>query len=118
MLFPWEQVYVAAASCAGSDYAAIASHLGVPLTRIEFLVEGVFDPRGEFGGFGELETPADAAHCYLGLHFRATLASPAPEEELRRIHRRVIERNMVLGALRGIPRSDELRIERPAAVTT
>jgi hypothetical protein len=79
---------------------------------VEFVVEGVFDPRWEFDGLAGYAGPADAKHCYLGLHLRTTLRSSAPEEALAGIHRRVLERNMVLGALRGIPRTDELKIER------
>jgi hypothetical protein len=113
--YPWEQVFLAAAACAGSDYPMLAGHLGVPLTRVAFTVAGVFDPRGEFDGLDGYHAPADAAPCYLSLHLEATLTSPAPEAELAAIHRRVIERNMVLGALRGIPCTDALRIERPPA---
>src|SRR5262245_23842730 len=40
--YPWEQIFVAAANCAGSDYAMLATHLGVSLDRVEFVVEGVF----------------------------------------------------------------------------
>jgi len=114
VVYPWEQIFVAAASCAGSDYPVLAKYFGVPLMRVEFLVEGVFDPRGEFDGLGGLEAPSDAAPAYLSLHLRATVASDGSADALQAIHRRVIERNMVLGALRGIPRTDELRIERPA----
>jgi hypothetical protein len=113
--FPWEQIFVSAASCAGSDYPMLAKHLGVPLTRIELVVEGVFDPRGEFDGLAGFQAPADGAHCYLSLSVRATLMSTAPRETLERIHRRVVDRNMVLGALRGIPRTDELIVETEAA---
>jgi hypothetical protein len=48
---------MAAASCAGSDYPMLAQHLGVPLERVEFVVEGVFDPRGEFDGLGGYRAP-------------------------------------------------------------
>lgn len=109
-IFPWEQVFIAAANCAGSDYPMLAEHWDVPLERVEFVVEGVFDPRGEFDGLNGYEAPESAAHCYLSLHLEATLTSPAPREILERIHARVIERNMVLCALRGIPRTHRLRI--------
>jgi hypothetical protein len=112
VVYPWEQVFLSAAACAGSDYPMLANHLGLPLERVEFVVEGVFDPRWEFDGLAGYEGPADAKHCYLGLHLRTTLRSSAPEAALAGIHRRVLERNMVLGALRGIPRTDELKIER------
>jgi hypothetical protein len=112
VVYPWEQVFLSAAACAGSDYPMLANHLGLPLERVEFVVEGVFDPRWEFDGLAGYAGPADAKHCYLGLHLRTTLRSSAPEAALAGIHRRVLERNMVLGALRGIPRTDELKIER------
>jgi hypothetical protein len=108
VVFPWEQIFVAAATCAGSDYPMLAAHLGVALERVELLVEGVFDPRGEFDGLAGFAAPADAAPCYLALHLRATLDSPAPRAVLEKIHAHVVTHNMVLGALRGIPRTDEL----------
>ncbi|MGH7742108.1 MAG: hypothetical protein ACRENS_08805 [Candidatus Eiseniibacteriota bacterium] len=89
----------------------IATYQRIPLARVEFTVEGVFDPRGEFDGLGDFRAPTDAAHCYLALHLRATLTSSAPADALESIHRHVTRQNMVLGALRGIPRTDELRIE-------
>jgi hypothetical protein len=107
-VFPWEQIFVCAASCAGSDYPMLAEHLKIPLARAELVVEGTFDPRGEFDGLGGFRAPADATGCYLALHLRATLVSPAPRDVLAKLHARVVERNMVLGALRGIPRTDEL----------
>lgn len=110
-LYPWEQVFMAAAACAGSDYPMLAAHAGVPLERVEFVVEGLYDPRGEFDGLEGFTAPADARHCYLKLHLRAMLRSSAPREVLEAVHRRVLEHNMVLGALRGVPRTDELRIE-------
>ena len=114
VIYPWEQVFVSAASCAGSDFPMLAKHFGVRLERVEFVVEGVFDPRGEFAGLTGLEAPADAAPAYVSLHLRTTVTSDAAESDLRRIHRRVVDHNMVLGALRGIPRTDRLEIERPA----
>ncbi len=113
VVYPWEQVFVAAATCAGSDYPMLAAHAGVPLARAELVVEGLFDPRGEFEGLDSLEAPADARHCFLALHLRATLWSAAPRPALETIHARVLARNMVLGALRGIPRTDELVIVPP-----
>ncbi len=110
VVFPWEQIFLAAAACAGSDYPMIAAHLGVPLERATLVVEGVFDPRGEFHGLGGFEAPADAAPCFLSLHLVATLDSPAARETLEKIHAHVVSRNMVLGALRGIPRTHELVI--------
>ena len=114
VVFPWEQIFVAAAACAGSDYPMLARHLGVPLDRVELVVEGVFDPRGEFDGLAGLHAPTDAAPCYLGLRLSARLTSDAPDDALESIHRRVIERNMVLGALRGIPREDAWQREPPS----
>jgi hypothetical protein len=107
-IYPWEQIFLAAAACAGSDYPMLASHFGVPLERVDFVVEGVFDPRGEFDGLGGLEAPPEARHCYPTLHFRATTVSSAPREDLERIHDRVLSHNMVLGALRGVPQTNEL----------
>jgi hypothetical protein len=46
------------------------------------------------------------------MHFRTRLTSSAPEDRLRAIHDRVIASNMVLAALRGIPRTSELTITR------
>ena len=111
VVYPWEQIFVSAASCAGSDYPMLAAHFGVPLVRVELVVEGEFDPRSEFAGLAGLAP--DAGPAYRSLHLRATLTAAAPEHELQRIHRRVVDHNMVLGALRGSPRTDELRIERP-----
>lgn len=112
--WPWEQVIVAAANCAGSDYPMIAEHLGIPLERVKLDVECVFDPRGEFDGFDGWRAPADAKDCYLSLHLRATLRADAPREALEKLHQRVVSHNMVLGALRGIPRTDEVIVEAPA----
>lgn len=109
-IFPWEQIFIAAANCAGSDYPMLAEHWGVPLERVEFVVEGAFDPRGEFDGLDGYEAPSDAGPAYLSLHLTATLTSSAPSEILERIHQRVMARNMVLGALRGIPRTHRLTV--------
>jgi OsmC-like protein len=108
VLYPWEQIFVAAATCAGSDYPMLAAHFGIALERVEFVVEGVFDPRDEFDGLAGFRAPADGHHCYLSLHLRATLVSSAPRAELERLHERAVSHNMVLGALRGIPRTSEL----------
>jgi len=113
-LFPWEQIFVAAATCSGSDYPMIASHLGVPLEGVELVVEGMFDPRGAFHGLAGFEAPADAAGCYLSLRLCATLISSARRDVLEKIHVQVMKRNMVLGALRGIPRTDELVVKGEA----
>lgn len=107
-VYPWEQIFVAAAVCAGSDYPMLAAHEGIPLERVEFVVEGLFDPRGEFDGLDGLEAPVDARYCFLALHLRAALISSAPRAALETIHARVLSNNMVLGALRGIPRTSEL----------
>lgn len=110
VVYPWEQIFIAAANCAGSDYPMLAAHFHVPLERVELVVEGVFDPRGAFDGLHHFQAPPAAAPCYLSMHFRARLTSSAPEERLRAIHDRVMATNMVLGALRGIPRTSELTI--------
>ena len=115
-IFPWEQIFVAAANCTGSDYPMLAQHLGVDVERVELIVEGVFDPRGEFDGLGGFHAPPDSRPCYLSLHLRAELVSSAPRESLERIHARVMATNMVLGALRGIPRTSELVVRPGAAV--
>jgi uncharacterized OsmC-like protein len=108
VVYPWEQIFAAAAACAGSDYPMLAAHAGIDLEAAEFVVEGVFDPRGEFDGLDGLAAPVDARHCFLSLHLIAILTSPAPRKALERIHERVMSHNMVLGALRGIPTTSEL----------
>lgn len=108
VIYPWEQIFVAAATCAGSDYPMLAAHFGIPLERVDFVVEGVFDPRGEFDGLAGFRAPADARHCYPALHIRATTVSSAPRAKLEELHKRVLAYNMVLGALRGIPQTNEL----------
>jgi hypothetical protein len=113
-VFPWEQIFLAAAACAGSDYPMLAAHFGVPLDRAEIVIEGVFDPRGEFDGLAGFDAPADARPCFLSLHVHARLVSQAPRHLLEPIHARVLSHNMVLGALRGIPRTSELVIAAEA----
>lgn len=113
IVYPWEQIFVAAAVCAGSDYPMLAAHQGIDLRSVDFVVEGVFDPRGEFDGIEGLEAPVDARHCYLSLHLCATLTSSAPRAALEKLHERALSYNMVLGALRGIPKTSEL-VVRPA----
>jgi hypothetical protein len=114
VLYPWEQIYAAAAACAGSDYPMLAAHFGIPLERVDFVVEGGFDPRGEFDGLAGFRAPADARHCYSSLHVRATLVSSAPRTDLERLHERAVSHNMVLDALRGIPLTSELVVMRPS----
>ena len=108
LIYPWEQIYLAAAACAGSDYPVMAAHLGIPLERADVVVEGVFDPRGEFDGLSGFHAPDEARHCYRTLHVRATLVSSATRADLEQLHDRVVTKNMVLGALRGIPQTNEL----------
>ncbi len=108
VIYPWEQIFVAAAACAGSDYPMLAAHFGLDVERIDFVVEGVFDPRGEFSGLAGFNAPADARHCYLSLHLRATIASSSSRADLEMLHDRVLSNNMVLGALRGVPQTREL----------
>ncbi|WP_316231711.1 OsmC family protein [Bradyrhizobium sp. SZCCHNR1051] len=112
VVYPWEQIFAAAAVCAGSGYPMLAAHAGIDLRSAEFVAEGVFDPRGEFDGLEGLEAPVEARHCYLSLHLRATLSSSAPRAELEKIHERAISHNMVLGALRGIPMTSELVVRQ------
>lgn len=114
IVYPWEQVFTAAAACAGSDYPMLAAHEGVDLRSVEFVVEGVFDPRGEFEGLDGLEARPDARYCYVSLHLAATVNSSASRIDLERIHKRAISHNMVLGALRGIPTTSELIVRRLA----
>ncbi len=106
VVFPWEQIFLAAATCAGSDYPMLAAHFGVQLERVDLVVEGVFDPRGAFDGLAGFEAPA--LDCYESLHLRATTVSSAPRAALERIHAHVVAKNMVLNALRGIPQTSEL----------
>jgi uncharacterized OsmC-like protein len=107
-VFPWEQVLLAAANCVGSDYPMLAAHFGVDLERVELSVDCEFDPRGEFDGLLGYNAPDTSRHCYLSLHIEARIHSPAPYDALAALHRRVVDYNMVLGALRGIPMTDTL----------
>lgn len=118
VVYPWEQVFLAAAACAGSDYPMLATHLGISLERVEFVLEGVFDPRGEFDGLAGFRAPHDARPCYLSLHVRATLVSSAAREALESLHERAVSYNMVLGALRGVPRTSELVVIAPRSATS
>jgi hypothetical protein len=115
VVYPWEQIFIAAATCAGSDYPMLAAHFGISLERVDFVVEGVFDPRGEFDGLAGFHAPADARYCYPALHLRATMFSSAPRDRLEMLHQRVLSYNMVLGALRGIPQTNELVTLRASA---
>lgn len=108
VVYPWEQIFLSLATCAGSDYPMLAVHYSVPLDRVELVVEGVFDPRGQFDGLDGYRAPADAAPCFLSLHLRATLVSNGPRDLLEKIHQHVMATNMVLGALRGVPKTSEL----------
>jgi hypothetical protein len=110
VVFPWEQVYVAAATCAGSDYPMFAPSFGVHLESVELVLEGLFDPRREFDGVDGYIAPRDAPHCYLSLHARTTIVSASPRAAIEMLHARVLDQNMVLDALRGVPRTDELFI--------
>lgn len=112
VIYPWEQIFAAAAVCAGSDYPMLAAHEGIDLRSIEFVAEGVFDPRGEFDGLDGLEAPMDARYCFVSLHLAATVDSSSPRTDLERLHERAISHNMVLGALRGIPMTSELIVRQ------
>jgi len=116
VVYPWEQIFISAAACAGSDYPMIAAHWNVAIESVDFVVEGVFDPRGQFDGLAGFTAPADARGCYASLHLRATIVSDARRESLERLHAHVVSRNMVLGALRGVPRTDELLLMRSGAL--
>jgi len=108
VVYPWEEIFMATAACVGSDYPMLAAHLGIPLDRVDLVVEGVFDPRGEFDRLAGFHAPADSRHCFLALHLRATMVSSAARAELEGLHERVLSHNMVLGALRGIPQTNEV----------
>lgn len=108
--YPWEQIFLAAAACAGSDYPMLAAHYGVSIERVELVIDGVFDPRGEFDGLAGFAAPPDAKSSFLTLHVSATLVSHASRATLEQIHSRVLSNNMVLGALRGIPTTSDLVI--------
>jgi hypothetical protein len=97
VVYPWEQIFLAAAACVGSDYPMLAAHFGVALDRVELVVEGVFDPRGEFDGLLGYHAPAEAAPCFLFLHVRVALTSSAAAERWHGIHERVMSTNMVPG---------------------
>jgi hypothetical protein len=115
VVYPWEQIFVAAAACAGSDYPMLAAHVGAPLQRVELIVDGVFDPRDQFDGLAGFSAPPGSERCFLALHLAATVVSSAPREALEQIHARVVSKNMVLGALRGVPLTSRLSVEAPAA---
>lgn len=112
VVYPWEQIFAAAAVCAGSDYPMLAAYEGIDLRSVEFVVEGDFDPRYQFDGIDGLEAPAGVRHCYPSLHLCATLSSSAPRALLEKLHERVLSHNMVLGALRGIPMTSELIVRQ------
>ena len=61
-IFPWERVFLAAAACAGSDYPMLAAHYVIPLESVDFVVEGVNNPRREFDGLAGFAAPKDARH--------------------------------------------------------
>jgi hypothetical protein len=84
----------------------LAAHFGVPLERVDFVVEGVFDPRGEFGGLG-IRGPARSAALLSVAALQGYDRPAAPRAEIERIHERVLSHNMVLGAPRGIPQTSE-----------
>lgn len=116
VVYPWEQIFLSAAACAGSDYPMLAAHFGIPLARVDYVVEGDFDPRGQFDGLAGFHAPRDARHCFRSLHLVATLVSNGPSEALARIHTHILAHNMVLNALRGVPRTDEMRVVPPGAI--
>jgi hypothetical protein len=90
----------------------LAAHFAIPLESVEFIVEGLFDPRGEFDGLAGYRAPSEARHCFRSLELRARIVSTARREDLEALHARVLDYNMVLGALRGIPQTNELVVER------
>jgi|SRR5581483_5249445 len=113
-LYPWEQLLVAAANCAGSDYPMLAEHYGVDLQRLDITFEADFDPRGEFAGLDPKLPASDGMrHCYLAFRWHARVRSDAPKDVLQRIHDRVLSHNMVLDALRAVPMEGRLVVETP-----
>lgn len=50
------------------------------------------------------------------MHLRTTIVSSAPRLQIERLHERVVSQNMVLGALRGIPRTSELILQVPDSI--
>ena len=59
--------------CSDAARAAASYRTSPPLERVDFVVEGVFDPRGEFDGLGGFDAPPEARHCFRALHFRAVI---------------------------------------------
>ncbi len=65
-------------SCIAITAALWAAKLGVPITALEVEVESDHDARGIFG-------VGDVAAGWSGLRYRATVESPAPEADVRRV---------------------------------
>lgn len=112
-VYPWEQLLMAAANCAGSDYPILADYWGIPLEAVEVEFTAVFDPRGEFGGLERDVTIPDGPRSYQSFHWAATLTSSAPKADLERLHRRALSNNMVLTALAAVPMTDSLKVVVP-----
>lgn len=112
-LYPWEQILMAAANCAGSDYPILAQYWGIPLDRVEVEFTAVFDPRGEFGGLEPDVTIPDGPRSYQAFHWAATVTSPAPRPAIERVHQRALSNNMVLNALSAVPLTHSLRFIAP-----
>lgn len=66
-------------SCLAIGYAMWAARLGVALDSVEVEVEADYDSRGELG------IADDVPPGYLQVRYRVTVASPAAEEDLRRV---------------------------------
>ena len=78
---PTPGVYGRAAfgSCLAINYAMWAARLGVPIDSLEVEVQADYDARGELG-VDEHVPPG-----YLELRYVVTVASPAPEADVRRV---------------------------------
>ena len=64
-------------SCLAIGYAMWAARLGVPIKSLDVEVEADYDGRGELG------VSDDVPPGYLQVRYRVTVASPAPEDDVR-----------------------------------
>ena len=64
-------------SCLAIGYAMWAARLGVPIESLDVEVEADYDGRGEFG------VSDDVPPGYTQVRYRVTVASPAPEADVR-----------------------------------
>lgn len=66
-------------SCLAVGYGMWAARLGVPIDRVEVTVEADYDSRGELG------VSDDVPPGYTQVRYRVTVASAAPEADVRRV---------------------------------